>query len=182
MTSTSDDTVDPTREHHISDHIAVTANAADAPAYWFLDILWIILVDGADTGGRYCVMEQLMPHGAGPTPHVHPFGDEYFYVLDGAMRMQIGGQTIDATSHGSVWVPRGTVHSFRVTAPTCRVINTFAPAGMEQVIKAVARPAERRELPPPGLDTNPEVIGAFANNYWGVEDKWDFARPPWTDR
>ena len=154
------------------------SNTSSAPAYWFLDILWIVLVDGADTGGRYCVMEQLMPRGAGPTPHVHPNGDEYFYVIDGAMQMSVGGTDLEATIGGSVWIPRGTVHSFKVVTDTCRVINTFAPAGMEQVIKAVAQPAERRALPPPGLMPDPEALGVFANNYWGMETRWSFSQPP----
>jgi quercetin dioxygenase-like cupin family protein len=160
----------------------LAANAGTPPADWFLDILRIIPVDGADTGGRYCLMEQLMPEGAGPTPHVHPYGDEYFYPLDGAMRMEIGGDTIEATAGGSVWVPCGTVHAFKVTTETCRVINSFAPAGMEQVTKALARPAERRALPPKGLATDPQGIAAFANNYWGVEERWGFAHPPWLER
>ena len=159
-------------------HQVLQANAAEAAAYWFLDILWIVLVDGADTGGRYCVMEQLMPQGSGPTPHVHPSGDEYFYVLDGAMRMEIGGEVVETSTGGSVWIPRGTVHAFKVTSSTCRVINTFAPAGMEQVIKALAQPAERRELPPAGLPHAPEALGVFANNYWGMEARWPFAQPP----
>ena len=29
-----------------------------APAYWWLDILWIILATGDDTGGRYSLMEE----------------------------------------------------------------------------------------------------------------------------
>ena len=159
-------------------HQAVRKNAADAPAYWFLNILWIVLVDGAETGGRYSVMEQLMPKDSGPEPHVHPLGDEYFYVLDGAMRMEIGGEAVEASTGGSVWIPRGTVHAFKVSSPTCRVINTFAPAGMEQVIKAIAQPALQKDLPPPGPAPDPELLGVFANNYWGMESRWNFALPP----
>ena len=159
---------------------AISASNADTPAYWFLDILWIVLVDGADTGGRYSVMEQVMPGGSGPPPHVHPQGDEYFQVLGGAMRMEVGGKTIHAERGGAVWIPRGTVHSFKVTSERCHVINTFAPAGMEQVIKALGTPAKHRELPPPGLDNDPEKLAAFANNYWGCEAKYAFASPPWS--
>lgn len=31
-------------------------NVDTAPAYWWLDILWIILVKGEDTGGRYSLV------------------------------------------------------------------------------------------------------------------------------
>ena len=55
----------------------------DAPARWFIDILWILLATGEDTGGQYSVIEQYMPPGAGPSAHVHPFSDEAFYVMTG---------------------------------------------------------------------------------------------------
>ena len=159
---------------------ALTASrSTDAPAFWFLDILWIVLVDGETTGGRYSLMEQLMPEGGGPPPHVHPFNDEGFYVLDGALRFVVDGRAIDASAGASVWIPRGAVHEFKVTTPACRVLNTFTPAAMEQVIKALGRPAERRELPPRGLDVgDAKKLAVFANNYWGMEVSVPFAQSP----
>lgn len=154
----------------------IMQSADTAPAYWFLDILWIILVDGEQTDGRYSLMEQWMPQDVGPAPHVHPFNDEGFYVIDGAMDMRVGDQTLSATQGTSVWIPRRTVHAFKVTSPTCRVLNSFAPAGMEQLIKSLARPADRHELPPKGLDTEPKKIAAFANNYWGMEIEYSVAQ------
>jgi quercetin dioxygenase-like cupin family protein len=64
----------------------------DAPARWLLDILWLVLATGEDTDGEYSVIEQLMPVGSGPPPHVHPFEDEAFYILAGEMTVVIGGQ------------------------------------------------------------------------------------------
>lgn len=152
-------------------------SADTAPAYWFLDILWIVLVDGEQTDGRYSLMEQLMPEGVGPRPHVHPFNDEGFYVLEGAMDMTVGDRNVSASKGTSIWIPRRTVHAFKVTSPTCRVLNSFSPAGMEQLIKSLARPADRRELPPKGLDDNdPKKIAAFANNYWGMEIEFSVAQ------
>ena len=34
-------------------------NVSAAPAYWSNDILWSVLADGATTGGRYTLFEQL---------------------------------------------------------------------------------------------------------------------------
>ncbi len=147
-----------------------------APAYWFLGVLWIILVDGEQTDGRYSLMEQLMPQDSGPAPHVHPFNDEGFYVINGSMDMRVGEQTLSATQGNSVWIPRRTVHAFKVTSPTCRVLNSFAPAGMEQLIKSLAQRAESLELPPKDLETDPKKIAAFANNYWGMEIEFPVAQ------
>lgn len=154
----------------------IIQTAQSAPAYWFLGVLWIILVDGEQTDGRYSLMEQLMPHNAGPAPHVHPFNDEGFYVMEGAMDMRVGNETINAHAGTSVWIPRRTVHAFKVTSPTCRVLNSFAPAGMEQLIKSLARPADRYELPPQDMEEDPKKIAAFANNYWGMEIEFPMAQ------
>lgn len=157
--------------------VPITGSAQTSPAYWLLDILWCILVDGEQTGGRYSVMEQLMPEGADPPPHIHAFNDEWFYVMDGVMDMIVGNENIIASNGVSVWIPRNTVHAFKVTSPTCRVLNGFTPAGMEQVVKSLGRLAERRELPPQGLDANDaKKLAAFANNYWGVEAEYSFAQ------
>ena len=139
----------------------------EAPAYWFLDILWIVLASDDQTAGQFTVMEQLMPQGSGPGPHVHPNNDEWFYVMEGALDMQVGELRPHATAGQSVYIPRGTVHAFKVTTPTCRVLNGFTPAAMDAIIRKVARPAERRELPPPGLDRDPAKLAAFADNETG---------------
>jgi len=39
-------------------------NVDSAPAYWWLDILWVILVKGEDTGGRYSLMYEALPKGS----------------------------------------------------------------------------------------------------------------------
>jgi len=33
--------------------LAFKSDAKDAPAYWLLDVLWIVHVTGEQTGGRY---------------------------------------------------------------------------------------------------------------------------------
>lgn len=33
----------------------------EAPAFWLMGSLWIFLVDGQKTGGRFTLIEQLMP-------------------------------------------------------------------------------------------------------------------------
>jgi quercetin dioxygenase-like cupin family protein len=94
-----------------------------------------------------------MPQRSGPPPHVHPYEDESFWVMEGEMTVEVGGKTL-ALGPGSLGhVTRNTVHSFKVTSKeVCHILNYYTPAGFEQAIIGSARPAERRELPPPGLD------------------------------
>lgn len=140
-----------------------------APAYWFLNSLWIILVDGNDTGGRFSLIEQHMPHGSSPIPHVHHYSDEWFYLLDGSFDAVVGGDHVTANKGDTVWIPRGTVHSFTVTSENCHVLNGYEPAGVEQVIKGLGKPAERRELPPPGPMPSERELTLMFNHYWASE-------------
>ncbi len=67
----------------------------------------------------------------------------------------------------SVFIPRGTVHAFKVQSAACRVLNGFAPGARDDVIATLARPAGHRGLPPKGLDTDPAKLATFANNSMG---------------
>ena len=47
-----------------------------------------VKISSKDTNGELAVFEQtgFTPHG-GPPLHIHPFEDEYFYVLEGDMKI-----------------------------------------------------------------------------------------------
>lgn len=141
----------------------------DAPAFWLMGNLWIILVDGEKTGGRFTLIEQLMPQGTQPIPHVHHFTDEWFYIIEGSMDAVVNGQTVTVKTGGTLWIPRDTEHSFLVTSPTCRVLNGYEPAGVEQMMMHLAQPATSRELPPPGPPPPAKTLTQFFNNYWAAE-------------
>jgi quercetin dioxygenase-like cupin family protein len=158
--------------------IGFARNRETAPAYRMLDLLWLVLVDGRETGGAFSVMEQWMRQGSGPPIlHVHPI-DEWFYVMEGEMIVELGDQTIIGHAGDSLWIPRGTVHRFKVTSPICRALNGYTPAGFEQVIIGLAKPAERRELPPPMAPPDQITIDKVFNNYWCAEapDGWALSR------
>lgn len=147
----------------------------DAPAYWMIDILWIPLVEAHHTGGAFSVIEQWMRKGSGAfVPHVHNC-DEWFYVLDGTLDMTVGDRKVTGAAGQSVWIPRGTVHHFVVTSDVCHVLNGYTPGGFEQVIKGLAKPAAKRELPPPtGEKPAPQTADLIFSNYWTAraEDAW----------
>ncbi len=125
-------------------------NSSDAPAYWEVDILWLVLATAETTNGQYSLMEQICPVNSGPPPHRHT-QREMFYILDGEITFLVGEQQITAGAGSFVDVPPNTVHSFRVDTPTARVLNSYTPAGFERLIIETALPAETRTLPPPGL-------------------------------
>ena len=131
------------------DHPQPICTAADrAPAYWQRDALWSVLLSGQATLGQFTLLEQLMPEGNGPPPHVQERFAEGFYVLDGAIDFIVDGDTVQVSAGAALWVPPGTPHAFTVTSETARVLNFYAPGGFDDHLPFVAAPASARTLPP----------------------------------
>ena len=49
------------------------------------------LATGEDTNGKYAMWEAVVPPGGGPPPHVHSREEEGFYVLEGEIKLTVGG-------------------------------------------------------------------------------------------
>ncbi len=131
----------------------------EVDAFWQVDILWMMLASGEQTGGAYTLIEELCPRGSGPPPHWHE-QHELFYVIDGHVTFLTGNDDRRIAGPGSfVFIPSGTVHSFRVDSDTCRLLNGYTPAGFEKVIYTFGVPTTERTLPPRGIDQpiDPEV-------------------------
>ena len=123
-------------------------NYQEGKPYWMVDILWVVLADRSTTNGAFSLMWQLCPHGSGPGPHYHD-QDEGFFVIDGQITYVAAGQQLVAKQGSFVWIPRGTVHGFRVDSETATLLNFYTPAGFEQVIMT-GRTARRRLYVTPG--------------------------------
>ena len=155
-----------------------------APAFWMIDILWVPLVECHATGGAFSVIEQWMRKGSGAfVPHVHATCDEWFYVIEGALDMTVGSETKAAKAGESVWIPRGVVHHFKVTSDVGHVLNGYTPGGFEQVIKGLASPAAKRELPPSDFPRpDARTVELIFNNYWTAAADTAWALTPLSAR
>ena len=135
---------------------AFSRHGTTAPAYWSAGGLWIVLADGAATGGSYCMFSEIMPKGPAAPPHIHARMDEVFYILDGEADFLLGDRREKAAKGSLIFVPRGTVHGFAVLSDTIRLLNLYTPAGFERMITQLGEPTNCRELPPAGWKP-PEV-------------------------
>ena len=126
------------------------------PAYWHAGGLWTVLASGEQTAGSYCMFEQLLPSGPAAPPHLHQGMDEVFYVLDGEVVFLLGDRIEVAGKGALVFIPRGTVHGFRVNGASARLLNLYTPAGFERSVAMLGQPTDTRTLPPPGW-TPPDV-------------------------
>lgn len=90
-------------------------------------------VTGEDTGGAFCLFEDLTPPYGGTPPHVHHREDETFFVLDGKYEFNVGGRAIEAKPGDSIFCPRDVPHYFRNIGDfAARTLTIVSPAGFEK--------------------------------------------------
>jgi quercetin dioxygenase-like cupin family protein len=140
-------------------------NADSAPAYWWLNDLWIVLAEAKDTGGRFSMMEEFLPRDCGPGPHKHTWSDETFYMLHGEINFLIGDEMKTARTGDFLMVPRNTRHAFRVVSEVARFLNGYTPASLEACIVEFAMKATERGLPPKNISQaitlTPELLSRY---------------------
>ncbi|MGE0379149.1 MAG: cupin domain-containing protein [Planctomycetaceae bacterium] len=121
------------------------------PKKSILGIGYALLIDAAQTGGAYEVMQFVVPGGHGPPPHVHRREDESFYIVDGEFDVTIGERTLRARTGDCVHLPRGQAHSFRnATERMGTFLCWVVPGNLAGFFDAFAREwPEDDELPPP---------------------------------
>lgn len=113
---------------------------------------YTILLSGADTAGRYALIDMHVPPGGGPPPHRHDF-EEMFSILDGEIELTFRGQTTVATAGETVNVPANAPHVFRNARDRpARLLCLCCPSGQEEFFRAVGVPVAHRTEAPPALD------------------------------
>ena len=103
------------------------------------------MLSGDQTGESLTVGLASVPAGNGPPPHVHYAEDELFLILEGEYRIDLNGEWTNVGPGTAVYLPRGSVHTFRVVGPTPgRHWTLQTPSGFERYF---ARAAEVFAVP-----------------------------------
>ena len=107
-----------------------------------------ILVSGAQTAGRYCLIDMLVPDGGGPPPHRHDF-EEMFTLLEGELDFTFRGQTQTVRAGATVNIPANAPHSFKNTSgQMAHILCMCTPAGQDEFFLTVGiRVASRTAAP-----------------------------------
>lgn len=87
---------------------------------------YTILVTGAQTNGRYCLIDMLVPCGGGPPPHRHDF-EEMFTILEGEIELTFRGEARRAAAGSTVNIPANAPHFFRTCRTDRRACSACAP-------------------------------------------------------
>src|SRR5258706_985569 len=92
-------------------------------------------VSGKDTGGAMCVLEV---NNTGWPRHVNRDQDEWIYVVDGEVELEIGKKRFHLSPRESMFIPRNVEHSWG--SASAKILNTYQPAGkIEEFVQALAK-------------------------------------------
>jgi quercetin dioxygenase-like cupin family protein len=146
----------------------------DGEARWFNGALLRVKATAEQTNGRFAAIEFVAPKGFGAPLHKHRDDDEFFLVLEGNVRFQLGESVTEGVRGSLVYGPRGIGHSFHVDSPEARLLLFFGPAGVEGFFRDASKPARSHGLPPANEQFPPrEALMEIAARY-GQE----FVGPP----
>ncbi len=87
-------------------------DSSKAPHVAVAGDVYSILVSGAETAGRYCLIDMLVPDGGGPPPHRHDF-EEMFTLIEGELELTFRGQTTTVRTGSTVSIPANAPHAFK---------------------------------------------------------------------
>jgi quercetin dioxygenase-like cupin family protein len=113
---------------------------------------YTITVTGADTAGRFCVIDMHIPPGGGPPPHRHDF-EETFILLEGEMDATFRGKKLKVRAGETLHIPANAPHQFHnVSSSPARMLCICSPSGQENFFREVGVPVATRTAPPPKLN------------------------------
>jgi quercetin dioxygenase-like cupin family protein len=122
---------------------------------------YTLLVSGEDTGGRYCLIDMLVPDGGGPGLHRHDF-EEMFTLLEGDIEFTFRGEKRMVGAGTTLNIPANAPHAFRnKSGKTARLLCLCTPAGQEKFFMSIGAAVESRTAPAPKLGK--EEQEAFVN-------------------
>ena len=140
----------------------IVRHDGEGEAIWMLNSLVTVKATAEETAGAYSLCEQVVTAAGNPPPHVHRDADEAFYVLDGEVDIEVGGEVVGAGPGTFAFAPRGVPHTYRVRSATARMLVLGSPGGLDRFFTAVGEPAPARALPTPAAPDVDAVVSVAA--------------------
>ncbi len=122
------------------------------------------MIDGAESGGGFSLVEHPMPpKKLGAPLHRHTREDEYSYVLEGRVGALLGDEVVYGEPGDLIFKPRGQWHTFWNDGDTpARILEIISPAGFEDYFEQMV------ELLAPGGPPDPAAVAPIAERF-GLE-------------
>jgi mannose-6-phosphate isomerase-like protein (cupin superfamily) len=124
------------------------------------------MIDGVQSGGTFALVEHpIGPRVLAAPMHTHLHEDEYTYVLEGEVGVQVGDDVCVARPGDLVFKPRGVPHAFWNAGDTpARALEIISPAGFERYFAEIA------PLLPPNHQGPPDEKALLAvQEKYGIE-------------
>jgi quercetin dioxygenase-like cupin family protein len=149
-------------------------SAENAPHIGIVGNTYTMLLTGAQTAGRYCLIDMHIPPGGGPPPHRHDF-EESFTLLNGELQATFRGQTITVRAGETLHIPANAPHQFRnVSSEAVRLLCICSPAGQENMFLELGVPVANRTTPPPPLSEPEQAAMKFKSQTLAEKYKTEF--------
>ena len=89
---------------------------------------FVVKASEVQEGSGVAFLEYVTRKGEEPPSHTHETEDEIFYILEGAVTFQCGGETFNVKNGGFIFLPRGIEHSYTILSDDpVRMIVVTAP-------------------------------------------------------
>ena len=144
----------------------------NAPEHlWFMDTLICMRISHREGQDGVSILEQTARQGDSPPLHLHEGEDEIFHVLEGELRFRLDGRDVTIAAGDTIIAPKGVPHTYRVESDRARWLVITTKGQFESFVRALARRAETRDLPPAGGPPSAAAIGALVGTakQFGIE-------------
>jgi quercetin dioxygenase-like cupin family protein len=115
-----------------------------------------VLLRSEESDGQVAIVE--LSGGGRPPLHTHDF-DEAFYVLEGELTFQLGGERFTCRAGELAFAGRGVPHTYaNLSGAPARALLVITPAGFERYFDRIAARISSSEPPPEAAKPIPEVV------------------------
>lgn len=139
--------------------------------------IYRMIMTGAETEGRFSIMEAFVNPGEGAPFHLHHREDESFLITEGEMVFYDGEKKVVATTGTFVMCPPGSKRAFRNESSTkAKMIIFYTPPGVEEMIKLEGEVIKSSSVII-GANNQQEVACPQLSADFGIDD-FDTPLPP----
>ncbi len=155
------------QEQTVHQEAALVRHPGDSPAIGRPGSTVEIRIRGEETGGAFALVESILPPAtSGPPLHIHTNEDETFYILEGALLVQVGERQMTLTPGCVGYLPKGTAHTFcNPYAVPVRMLGLITPGGFEHFFEESAALAAQT---PPGAPPDMTALMALARKFGSI--------------
>lgn len=136
----------------------------DAPVIEAFGDKMILHLSTEDTGGKFTMWTNITPPGGGPPPHSHDNEDEWFWPISGDAEFFKDGEWITVPPRTAVFMPRGSIHTFRnPNNEDLEILIQTIPGGFDKFFAECSKEFEAGG--PPDMDKIMAISAKYGIHY-----------------